>query len=215
MRDIPELIDGYRRFLAGRYQEEAALYQALAREGQSPKTMILSCCDSRADPAAIFSARPGELFVARNVANLIPPYEPPKHDDEGGYRGASTALEFAVTVLEVENVVVMGHGRCGGVQAFIEAATGGEANAGEFISHWMALLEPAWAAVPPETAGAARQQALEFASIRQSIENLETFPFIHSRTKAGTLRLRGAYFDIADGKLLSMDPLTGEFAAVE
>ena len=137
MRDVPELIDGYRRFLAGRYPQEASLYRSLAETGQAPKTMIIACCDSRVDPAAIFSAGPGQFFIVRNVANLVPPFEP-----RGDYHGTSAALEFAVTGLEVETILVMGHARCGGVRAFLEGLYEQPAQRG-FIDRWMSLLNPA------------------------------------------------------------------------
>jgi len=212
MRDIPELVDGYRRFLNGRYPQEAALYRALAHAGQSPRTMVIACCDSRADPAAIFSAGPGQLFVVRNVANLVPPFEP-----HGDYHGTSAALEFAVTGLEVENIVVMGHGRCGGVRAYIDGLYQRRERSG-FIDRWMSLLNAARTdAMRDAASGAieAQQQALEHASIRASIGNLQTFPFIKERVRDERLRLRGAYFDIADGVLLALDPETGRFEPLD
>ena len=212
MRDVGELVEGYRRFLTGRYPEEAALYSQLAEEGQSPKTMIIACCDSRADPAMIFNARPGQLFIVRNVANLVPPHEP-----HGDYHGTSAALEFAVTGLEVETILVMGHGRCGGVRAYLDGLYERPEKPG-FIQSWMSLLNPARAEVMPQMAGQpieTRQQILEYASVRNSIENLQTFPFIKERLADGRLRLRGAYFDIADGRLLALDPDTGDFVPVD
>lgn len=212
MHDVSELVDGYRRFLATRYPEQAGLYRKLADVGQSPKTMIVACCDSRADPAAIFDAAPGQLFVVRNVANLVPSYE-----REGLYHGTSAALEFAVTGLGVENIVVMGHARCGGVRAFLDALVRPPAQR-SFIDRWLSLLTPAGAEVERDAAGEAldaRQRALEHASIRHSLRNLETFPFIRDRLAAGTLRLYGAFFDIADGRLLGLDRNNGRFAAVE
>jgi len=218
MHDVDELVDGYRRFLAGRYREEAALYGALAAAGQAPKIMVIACCDSRVDPAAIFSAGPGQLFVARNVANLVPPFEP-----HGDYHGTSAALEFAVNGLGVETILVMGHARCGGVRAYLdgiyEGLDGiyeGEAQRG-FIQRWMSLLKPARMEALREAGDRpieAQAQALEFAAVRHSIENLETFPFIKERLADGRLRLRGAYFDIADGVLLALDPDSRQFAAV-
>jgi carbonic anhydrase len=212
MRDVDELVDGYRRFLAGRYEQESALYSELAEQGQAPKVMVIACCDSRADPAAIFDARPGQLFVVRNVANLVPPFEP-----HGDYHGTSAALEFAVTGLDVETILVMGHGRCGGVRAYLDGLYQAETPRG-FIRRWMSLLKTA----RTEALRAAGDQpievqakALEFASVRHSIDNLETFPFIKERLADGRLRLRGGYFDIADGKLLALDPQSGTFEAVQ
>jgi len=211
MRDVDELVEGYRRFLAGRYKEEAALYSALAEQGQSPKVMVIACCDSRADPAAIFNAGPGQLFVVRNVANLVPPFEP-----HGDYHGTSAALEFAVNGLGVETILVMGHGRCGGVRAYLDGLYEAETPRG-FIQRWMSLLKTARTDALREAGDQpieAQAQALEFASVRHSIENLETFPFVKARVADGRLRLRGGYFDIADGRLLALDPESGAFAPV-
>lgn len=208
MHDIPELVDGYRRFLATRYPQEATRYRVLAEQGQAPKTMIVACCDSRTDPATIFSAAPGQLFVLRNVANLVPPFEP-----HGDYHGTSAALEFAVTGLGVENIVVLGHARCGGVRAFLDGVFERGAKRG-FIDRWMSLLNPLRAVALRAAARqepAAQQQALEHAAVRQSLENLQTFPFVKERVAAGGLRLRGAYFDIADGRLHGLDPQSGRF----
>lgn len=211
MRDIPELVEGYRRFLDERYPQEAELYSKLADKGQSPKTMIVACCDSRADPATIFNAHPGQFFVVRNVANLVPPFEP-----EGDYHGTSAALEFAVTALEVENILVMGHARCGGVRACLEGLHE-EPEKSAFIGKWISLLKPAREETLGKGAGSPAeklQEALEHAGIRQSIENLGSFPFIKERVESGRLRLRGAYFDIANGKLQSLDPQSGRFEAL-
>ncbi len=211
MRDVPELVDGYRAFLGSRYPQEAALYRALAEVGQSPRTMVIACCDSRVDPAAIFNAGPGQLFVVRNVANLVPPFEP-----YGNYHGTSAALEFAVTGLHVETILVMGHARCGGVRAFLDGFH--ERSTPAFIDRWMSLLTPARTEALRDAAGEPiekQQQALEHASVRHSIENLLTFPFVKERVSDGRLRLRGAYFDVADGVLLSLDPETGRFEPLE
>ena len=212
MRDIPELVEGYRQFLNGRYPQDAAKYRALAEAGQKPKTMVIACCDSRADPAAIFNAAPGQLFVVRNVANLVPPFEP-----IGDYHGTSAALEFAVTGLEIETILVMGHARCGGVRAFLDGLHEPTAKPG-FIDRWMSLLNSARIEARRATAGQSidvQQRALEWASVRHSLENLETFPFISSRMKQGLLRLRGAYFDISDGRLAALDPESGEFRPLD
>lgn len=212
MRDVPALVNGYRRFQANLNPPETDLYRSLAEEGQAPKTMVIACCDSRVDPAAIFSAGPGELFVVRNVANLVPPFEP-----HGDYHGTSAALEFAVNGLEVETILVMGHARCGGVRAFLDGHRQQSAKRG-FIDRWMSLLNGARTQVLRERAEAtveSEQKALEHASVRQSIENLTTFPFIKERLANGRLRLRGAYFDIADGKLLALDPESDRFEPLD
>ncbi len=211
MHDIEGLVDGYQRFYASRNSEETSLYRRLAEQGQAPKTMIISCCDSRVDPSAIFDAGPGELFVVRNVANLVPPFEP-----SGDYHGTSAALEFAVMDLEVENIVVMGHAHCGGVKAFLDGMYGRTDESG-FIGRWMSLLDPARAAMLKS--GLAdkedeHQQLLEMESIRTSLENLQTFPFVKAALSRDTLRLRGAYFSIFHSSLLGLDPESDTFRPV-
>ena len=211
MRDIPELVDGYRQFFATRYPDDAALYRTLAEAGQAPKTMVVACCDSRVDPATIFSATPGQLFIIRNVANLVPPFEA-----HGDFNGTSAALEFAVTGLEVKNIVVMGHARCGGVRAFLDSLE--EPSAGDtFVDRWMSLLSAVRTSASSDVAAESRedqQRMLEHASVRQSLENLQTFPFVKERLADNRLRLHGAYFDIADGKLLALDSETGAFKPI-
>lgn len=212
MHRVSDLIDGYHRFLSGHYPEEAELYRSLAESGQSPKTMIIACCDSRVDPAAIFNAGPGRLFVVRNVANLVPPFEP-----NGDYHGTSAAVEFAVLSLEVENILVMGHGRCGGIRAFLEGLHE-KPREYSFIDSWMSLLNPARAEALRDCDGQpveVQQRALEHASIRHSIENLKTFPFVKERLDDGRLRLMGAFFDIAEGRLMTLNQESGRFEVVD
>ena len=212
MHDVPELVDGYHRFLATRNAQDAALYNRLAEAGQAPQTMVIACCDSRVDPAAIFNAGPGQLFIVRNVANLVPPFEP-----HGDYHGTSAALEFAVGELEVETILVMGHARCGGVRAYLEGLYERSPKRG-FIHRWMSLLNVTRTEALRATGDApieVQQAALEQASVRHSLENLQTFPFVKERMAEGLLRVRGAYFDIADGQLLALDPESGEFRSVE
>ena len=208
MSGFPErLLDGYASFLAGRFGQERGRYERLARSGQSPSIMVVGCCDSRAAPETIFDAGPGELFVLRNVANLVPPYAP-----DGEYHGTSAALEFAVKGLGVRDIVLLGHGRCGGIQAAL-AKDAPALSPGEFIGKWMGLLAPA----AENVAGASllteaeRQTALERISIRYSLANLRTFPFIADLEREGALSLHGAWFDIATGELWTMQPDTGNF----
>lgn len=211
MRDIPELVNGYKNFLTQSYPQQKELYRALAETGQEPKTMVIACCDSRADPAVIFSAGPGEIFVVRNVANLVPPHEP-----HGDYHGTSAALEFAVEGLGVQTILVMGHARCGGIQAFLDGMYE-PADPPGFIDRWMTLLNPARTEALRELRDAPterKQEALEQAGIRHSLENLMTFPCIKERVADGRLQLRGAYFDIADGTLLALDPENGKFVPI-
>lgn len=207
-----ELIDGYHRFRGGRLETERARYEELAETGQKPKTMIIGCCDSRAAPETIFDCGPGELFVVRNVANLVPPYAP-----DGDFHGTSAALEFAVQVLRVENIVVLGHARCGGIQAALEP--GGEPlSPGDFIGKWMTLAEPAVAKLqrlpPGSCRDIGRQTALERLSVRSSIDNLLTFPCVSILHGRGRLAVHGAWFDISTGELWTLDQTTGEFRQV-
>ncbi len=212
-RTLPDdLIDGYRRFRGGRLEAERARYRELAETGQRPKTMIIGCCDSRAAPETIFDCGPGELFVVRNVANLVPPFAP-----DGEFHGTSAALEFAVQALRVENIVVLGHARCGGIQAALEPG-GVSLSPGDFIGKWITLTEPAAKALdrlPPEAwQDDGRQTALERLSIRSSIENLQTFPFISDLVNSGDLAVHGAWFNISTGELWTLDQTTGEFRQV-
>ncbi len=204
-----DLAEGYQRFRAGRYAQEAELYEALAG-GQSPNTMIIGCADSRVDPATIFSAGPGELFVVRNVAALVPPNE-----DTGGYHGTSAALEFAVTHLKVTQIVVLGHARCGGAAAALAAAD--NRPVGTFIGPWVELLadissdlhKSAGALTPDQL-----QQRMEHLAIQKSLRNLLTFPFVKSACDAAELTLHGAWFSIASGELQWLDAATGTFHRV-
>lgn len=208
MVHLPErLLAGYRNFMNGRYAAESDRYRSLAREGQSPDTMVIACCDSRAAPEAIFDAGPGELFVVRNVANLVPPYEP-----DGEFHATSAALEFAVQSLKVANIVVMGHGRCGGIRAALDPNTQ-PLSPGDFIGKWMSLVAPAAETVARNTmmTSSERQTALERISIRYSIANLRTFPCVKILEGKGRLTLSGAWFDISTGELWVMDPETGDF----
>jgi carbonic anhydrase len=208
MTDFEGLIDGYRRFKSEGWARQRARWAELA-EGQSPRVMVIACSDSRVDPSTIFDTSPGEMFVVRNVANLVPPFEL-----GGGRHGVSAALEFAVTQLEVPEVVVMGHGACGGVRAALsrqfEHAPPGE---GGFIAHWIDLLDDARDRVAHEHgSGPEAIHALELEAVRVSLANLRTFPCIPPREAAGTLRLHGAYFSIAEGVLHILDEKTGEFS---
>ncbi|MBN9551223.1 MAG: carbonic anhydrase [Alphaproteobacteria bacterium] len=208
MPHLPEhLLAGYRNFMNGRYLAESDRYRSLAREGQFPETMIIACCDSRSAPEAIFDAGPGELFVLRNVANLVPPYEP-----DGEYHSTSAALEFAVQSLKVRNIVVMGHGRCGGIRAALDTNSA-PLSPGDFIGKWMSLIAPAAETVSSSTfmTSTERQTALERISIRYSIANLRSFPCVSILEGKGKLSLYGAWFDISAGELWAMNKETGDF----
>jgi len=199
------LIEGYEAFRDGRLRIEQDRYQELADAGQSPEVMVIGCCDSRVSPEVIFDARPGELFVVRNVANLVPPYSP-----DGTYHGVSAALEFAVQALRVKHIVVLGHAHCGGVRAFAEEAV--PLSPGDFIGRWMSLMGPVAQRV--DRAGLSHAEYLERmeqASIAQSLENLMTFPCVSILVERGRLALHGAYFGVAKGELSVRDPETGAF----
>lgn len=209
MTSFQGLIEGYRRFRRTGWAAQRERWAELA-EAQSPRVMVIACSDSRVDPAQIFDARPGEMFVVRNVANLVPPFEP-----DSAYHGVSAALEFAVTQLEVDELVVMGHGSCGGCAAaltgqFDRAAHG----AGHFIAHWIDMLSDARAAIRARhpTLDQAAYRAMEHEGVRISLRNLRTFPWVREREQAGRLKLHGAYFAIADGILHVCDEASGGFA---
>jgi carbonic anhydrase len=208
MMTFPDrLLDGYRAFKSGKFAEHRARYQQLAHEGQTPETMVIACCDSRAAPEIIFDTRPGEMFVVRNVANLVPPYSP-----DGEYHSTSAALEFAVQSLKVKSIIVLGHGRCGGIKAALDPAAE-PLSPGDFIGKWMELLAPAADAMSANTwmTGEERQTALERISIRHSIANLRTFPCVQILERKSRLSLHGAWFDISSGELWVMDGETGDF----
>ena len=209
MADFNALIEGYREFRKTGWSRERARWSELA-EGQSPKVMVIACSDSRVDPAQIFNVRPGEIFAVRNVANLVPPYE-----TGGGHHGVSAALEFAVTQLQVEEVIVLGHGFCGGCAAALtgqfDDAPSGE---GRFIADWIELLHNARDKVRdahPELDRAAFL-AMEQEAVRVSLKNLRTFPWVREREADGRLRLRGAFFAISDGILHLLDEASGRFS---
>lgn len=199
------LIDGHARFRQDAYPQARARFDTLAAEGQAPPVMVISCCDSRVDPATIFDAGPGELFVLRNVANIVPPYE-----EGGGRHGVSAAIEFAVCVLEVRYVVVMGHGQCGGITASLSGRDLGVPGQ-SFIDDWIDLVAPARDRVLA-SGTADPQQALEQAVVRLSLDNLRTFPFVAERVADGRLRLQGCWYAIASGELAVLDHASGTFA---
>ena len=206
------LIDGYRAFLVSRLRKEQAQYRELADRGQSPEVMVIGCCDSRVSPEVIFDAGPGELFVVRNVANLVPPYAP-----DGKAHGVSAALEFGVVALKVKHIVVLGHAQCGGVKAFAEDST--PLTPTDFIGQWMTLMAPAADIAGPRgdlPLGDYITQ-LEQANVVNSLNNLMTFPRLRERVERGETHLHGAYFGVAAGKLWVRDDATGAFtqAAVD
>ena len=210
MAHFQALIDGYRRFRENGLGRERERWSRLA-EGQSPKVMVIACSDSRTDPSMVFDANPGEMFVVRNVSALVPPFE-----TTPGYHGVSAALEFAVTQLEVEEIVVMGHGFCGGCAAALtgqfDHADHGE---GHFIAHWIDMLDEARdkvRAAYPEPFGRDAFRAMEHEGVRVSLRNLRTFPWIREREEAGKLALHGAFFKISEGVLYILDETSGAFS---
>ena len=212
MMDLPEqLLNGYRNFMGNRFSNERDRYKQLAREGQKPDTMVIACCDSRTAPETIFDSEPGEIFVMRNVANLIPPFHPDRE-----YHATSAALEFAVQSLKVKHIVVLGHACCGGIRNALDLESE-PLSSDDFIGKWMGLLTPAAEVVAANTmmTSIERRTALERISIRYSINNLRSFPWLKQREDAGQLTLHGAWFDIESGELWVMDKQTGDFSRAE
>ncbi|PJI40019.1 MAG: carbonate dehydratase [Rhizobium sp.] len=212
MKRFPDtLLNGYRNFMSGRYVDERERYRVLADQGQKPHTLVVACCDSRSAPETIFDAGPGELFVVRNVANMVPPYEP-----DGQYHSTSAALEFAVQALRVRDIIVMGHGRCGGIRAALDP-NAEPLSPGDFIGKWMGLVSTAAEQLQNNSVmtSTERQTALERISIRNSIANLRSFPCVKILEERGKLQIHGAWFDIANGELWIMDPDTRDFVRLE
>lgn len=209
--ELDRLIAGYRRFRESGWTPKLERWREL-REGQEPQVMIIACSDSRVDPAQIFDVDPGEIFVVRNVAAMVPPFE-----TNPGHHGVSAALEFAVQVLKVKEVVVMGHGMCGGCKAALtQSLKGTEPGEGGFVADWISLLDDAREDVVSHfgTEGRDAERAMEQAGVRASLANLRTFPCVRRKEAKGELRLRGAFFAISDGVLHVLDEPSGEFAPV-
>ena len=206
-QSIQRLLTGFGNFRRNYYLKNRALFHGLALRGQSPKVMVIGCCDARVDPMLITGAGPGEIFMVRNVANLVPPYAPDTRS-----HGTSAALEFAVKGLAVEHIIVLGHAACGGIRALLneeEAGTIGQ----DFIASWMSNAQRALAAVNTHKhdSAEARQRFGELENIKVSLENLKTFPWIAERAASGKLSIHGWYFDIFSGHLMELDPATGAF----
>jgi carbonic anhydrase len=203
------LIDGYRTFTSQRLPTEQTRYRELSERGQSPAVMLIGCSDSRVSPEVIFDAGPGELFVVRNVANLVPVFQP-----DGGAHGVSAALEYAVQVLKVKHVVVLGHAQCGGIRAFIDDID--PLSPGDFIGRWMQMFIK-----PGEQVSQREHESrqdfttrIEKAAVFRSLENLMTFPFVRTKVERGEMSLHGAYFGVAEGSLFVLDRETKEFRGV-
>jgi carbonic anhydrase len=208
------LAKGYETFLSGRFRGEQQRFHELAADGQKPRTMVIGCCDSRVAPEAIFDAGPGELFVIRNVGNLVPPYAP-----DNQYHGTSAALEYAVMALKVNHLVILGHAQCGGVRAYAESQADPYTrplSSGDFIGSWIKLLAPAAerAGAIPDPITPDYVERLAFESIKQGVANLRSFPWIATLEQRHYLSLHGAYFGVMDGRLLALDEASGEFSQV-
>lgn len=203
------LTTGYEAFRDGRYPTENERYKRLAAEGQKPQIMIIGCSDSRVSPEVIFDAGPGEIFVVRNVANIVPPYTP-----DGETHGTSAALEFAVMALAVRHIVVMGHGRCGGIMAALDSRD--PLTPTDFIGKWVSVLDETAERVRCNHAIAPglRYTALEHEAIKSSLKNLLAYPFVKNRVEAGALALHGAWFDVAEGELHVLDHESGDFTVL-
>jgi len=210
MKTFPQrLLDGYKAFTSQRLPTEQSRYRELSERGQSPAVMVIGCCDSRVSPEVIFDAGPGELFVMRNVANLVPVYEP-----DGGAHGVSAALEYAVNVLRIKHIVVLGHAQCGGIRAFIDKID--PLSPGDFIGRWMAMF------IKPGEIVEQREREtmqdfvvrIEKAAVFRSLENLMTFPFVRASVESGEMELHGAYFGVAEGSLFVLDKAAKEFRSV-
>jgi carbonic anhydrase len=210
MKTFPQhLLDGYRTFTTQRLPTEQNRYRELSERGQAPEVMVIGCCDSRVSPEVIFDAGPGELFVVRNVANLVPVYQP-----DSGTHGVSAALEYAVNVLRVKHIVVLGHAQCGGIRAFIDKAA--PLSPGDFIGKWMAMFVK-----PGEVVEQREHESMqdftvriEKAAVFRSLENLMTFPFVQAPVERGALQLHGAYFGVSEGSLFVLDRDAKEFIGV-
>ncbi len=209
MASTTKLLDGFKRFQKEYFGDDNQLYASM-KDGQPAKTLMISCCDSRVDPAILTDCDPGDLFIVRNVANLVPPC-----DDDGHHHGTSAALEFAVNNLEVENIIIMGHASCGGIKALWE--DDGSQNS-KFIHSWVSIAQSAknWVKDKLTTAEPDVQlKACEQRAILESLANLMTFSCVQSGVEEGTLSLHGWYFDISAGELLCYNSETGAFEALE
>ncbi|MDA9502486.1 carbonic anhydrase [Bradyrhizobium sp. CCBAU 11357] len=201
-----QLLEGYKAFATQRLPTEQNRYRELSVKGQSPETMVIGCCDSRVSPEVIFDAGPGELFVVRNIANLVPTYQP----DESAH-GVSAALEFAVTVLKVKHIVVLGHAQCGGIRAFVDKIE--PLTPGDFIGKWMQMfIKPGEVVEQREHETMAQfVERIEKAAVFRSLENLMTFPFVRKAVESGQMQTHGAYFGVAEGSLFVLDKAAKEF----
>ncbi|MBR0824695.1 carbonic anhydrase [Bradyrhizobium manausense] len=210
MMTFPQhLLDGYKAFSTQRLPTEQTRYRELSVKGQSPEVMVIGCCDSRVSPEVIFDVGPGELFVVRNIANLVPVYQP-----DGNAHGVSAALEYAVTVLKVKHIVVLGHAQCGGIRAFVDKIE--PLTPGDFIGKWMQMfIKPGEVVEQRERETMAQfVERIEKAAVFRSLENLLTFPFVRKSVEAGQMQTHGAYFGVAEGSLFVLDQVAKEFRSI-
>lgn len=211
-RALPHyLVTRYHGWKATTYAENKSWYRRLAEEGQRPRAMVISCCDSRVHVTSIFGADQGEFFIHRNIANLVPPYNP-----DGEYHGTSAAVEYAVGTLKVAHLIVLGHSGCGGVEGCYDMCAGNAPQLEEsssFVGRWMDILRPGYDNLP-EGDDASRKRALEKSSVLISLENLMTFPFVKQAVEDDTLSLHGLWNNISDGGLEAYDPDTDVFSAI-
>lgn len=209
---MDNLIEGYRKFRTAYYEENHELFKTLAREGQSPKILLIGCSDSRVDPSVIFSAKPGDMFVLRNVANLVPPFAP-----DHNLHGTSAAIEFAVRGLKVGHIIVMGHAGCGGIQALFETTdTGGEL---DFFAEWMSLASVARdrALLRSLSSNASDETTLRLCEqevVAASMTNLMSFPWIRSAVQEGKLQIHGLWFNVKEGELFQLNPISNAFEPI-
>lgn len=200
------LLDGYQAFSTQRLPTEQTRYRDLSVKGQSPEVMVIGCCDSRVSPEVIFDVGPGELFVVRNIANLVPVYQP-----DGNAHGVSAALEYAVTVLKVKHIVILGHAQCGGIRAFVDKIE--PLTPGDFIGRWMQMFIKPGEVVEQRDHETMAQfvERIEKAAVFRSLENLMTFPFVRKAVESGRMQTHGAYFGVAEGSLFVLDKVAKEF----
>ncbi|MBR0717174.1 carbonic anhydrase [Bradyrhizobium liaoningense] len=210
MTTFPQhLLDGYKAFSTQRLPTEQTRYRELSVKGQSPEVMVIGCCDSRVSPEVIFDVGPGELFVVRNIANLVPVYQP-----DGNAHGVSAALEYAVTVLKVKHIVVLGHAQCGGIRAFVDKIE--PLTPGDFIGKWMQMFIKPGEVVEQRGHETMAQfvERIEKAAVFRSLENLMTFPFVRKAVESGQMQTHGAYFGVAEGSLFVLDKVAKEFRGI-
>lgn len=209
-KPVDKLVEGYRTFRRTTFARERSRYERLAEKGQKPKILIIACSDSRVSPSVIFNTPPGAIFVARNIANIVPP-----HDPDGRPRSIGAAVEYAIKVLSVSDIVVKGHAKCGGVHALVNHGAGLPET--DYLKPWVEVAAPARALLPTNfelLSVDEKRRASEFAVIQNSIMNLSGYPWVRERMEAGTLKLHGWHFDMHDGKLTRLDHESGDWVAV-